>query len=1143
MVNNHTRKLETESSGEDSALESEKESSHKLRKLISYIDPEYDDAQSDSNDSGIASITDSQFLDKKQETNSKVVSNTNTNLVINGLELSEACLSQFQINRKSIFHYQESLPPKKLQHLLKENPTKYKLCSLYIDSAHKAVCTNLNFADEVKEIQISGRSKCGKSYADDHVVVEILGKSKILPMDRKRRNVESLSKDTNVYGKVLGTIKRNRYNKMKHPVLVCALDDFGLHMVKPLCKTVPKIKAAHRHSSNQMQFDLYSYDVQQKTVEFKRILPINRASRKLCCFLVAIIHWEGMYPFGIILDCISTKNDPQSGIDILRLQYQIPDQFTEGAEKLVYRIQTKNRKVASESNKFTPVFTMNVNNDNIAEVAYSIEKLSGHKQRIGIHIVDPTVFIKKDDYLDKEVRKRGVQYTVDGKFGSEMIPPKLCNLIKFKQSEKRRAITLSFTCTIEYDIDRESITLTKSNVICQNEYTIDEVKNVLKKPSVNQDVATLFYLAEKLRNIRLGDGSYFCELESGLRNDSEFMKYRDVHIRVQELDIFTNNTLSDIVSKKFREEMPYRCHAAPTIEVIEVWNKSHEDMGNILCHLQDCEPVPGTGQRCSVFNIDKEFRYRHLIPFQKNVRKILKDHIINNRFSEAETILGMDEIHPWQCLALEDWINVQSLAEYRIAANPRDPLLHFALRLHHYMTFTSPLKRYIDMVAHRFINALLSDECSPYFKNEIEKICSEMNDFLLRRKQFYNGCQILLCGHELVQLPQLFNGYVHEVSTMDIVLCYPSLRRLPTVSKRIPLNILQTRERPCFIQSRTINRDILEMSWYNRLYSIQHKLKRQRKDNFSIRLNPYSTISFQQKQQWINLLKACFKRKTRNLRTEIENEVTKDFVNNIQEHYSTVDDVSSEDILGVDSTQTCRYSLSFNYGQIVGVQIAGEPDHGMMAPMPQLLDLTKNVKICMQHAREPVNVLCEYATKTAKERYDCCNEYVRIWVPILSMEIATLSVEDESYTITDLPIIFSKRGGSFQLTNAFCEIRDISFTVHATDFLAYTGEEDIAKNAEIQPFYVSGSDYLCIRCELKPVPQSKSNFLNGAISPRKRFWVGHAKIDDIQRTKTPEDMIKVQFVCHKKAPRIPQEMMGKKCECHVEIIPKVEVHR
>lgn len=1133
--------METERSWEDSAFESEEQDSNIPRKHISYRDPEYDEAQSDSNDSGIASMTGSQFFHKKQEI--EVFSKTNTNLVINGLELSETCLSEFQFKWKTSFHYQESLPPKKLQHLLKDNPTKYKLCSLYIESAHKAVCTNLNFADGVKEIQISGRSKCGKSYADDEVVVEILGKSKVLPMDRKQRNVESQSRDTNVYGKVLGTIKRNRYNKMKHPVLVCALDDFGHHMMKPLCKTVPKIKAAHKDRSNQMQFDLFSYNVQQKTVEFKRTLTVNRASRKLCCFLVAIMRWEGMYPFGIILDYIFTKNDPQSGIDILRLQYQIPDQFTEGAEKLVYRIQAKNRKVASESNKFTSVFTMNINNDDIAEVAFSIEKLPNNHQRIGIHIVDPTAFIKKDDYLDKEVRKRGVQYTVDGKYGSEMIPPKLCNLIKFKQSEKRRAVTLSLSCTTKYDIDHKSITLTNSNVICQNEYTIDELKEVLKKPSVNQDVATLFQLAEKLRKIRLGDGSYFCELESGLRRDCVFMKYREVHVRVQELVIFTNKTLSGILFKTFKEEMPYRCHAAPTVDVIDVWNRNNEDMGNILCHLQDCEPVPGTGERCSVFNIQKEFRDRPLIPFQKNVMKILKDHIINNRWNEVGTILGMDGIHPWQCLALEDWINVQTLAEYRIAAKPCDPLLHFALRHDHYMTFTSPLKRYIDLVTHRFIDAYLSEKCSPYDKNEIEKLCSEMNDILLRQKQFYNGCQNLLFGHELFQLPQLFNGYVHEVSNMEINLCYPSLRKLPTVSKRIPLNILQTRERPSFIQSRTINRDILEMSWQNRLYSIHHKLPSKRNDNASMRLNPYPTLEFHKKHQWINLLKDFFEGKTRNMKTEIESESWKDLVNKVQEHWGTVNDVSSENTLGVNSTQTCRYSLSFNYGQIVVVQIAGEPEHGMMAPMPQLLDFTKNVKICLQHARDPVNVLCEYATRTATERYECCEEYIRIWVPILSMEIATLSVEDESYTITDLPITFSKRGGIFQLTNSFCEKRDISFTVHATDFLAYSDGEDIDKNAEMQPFYASGSDYLCIRCELRAEPQSKSNFVNGVISPRKRFWVGHAKIDRIQRVRKPEEMIKVKFVCHKKAPPIPQEIIGIKCECHVEIIPKVEVHR
>lgn len=47
------------------------------------------------------------------------------------------------------------------------------------------------------------------------------------------------------------------------------------------------------------------------------------------------------------------------------------------------------------------------------------------------------------------------------------------------------------------------------------------------------------------------------------------------------------------------------------------------------------------------------------------------------------------------------------------------------------MIFISFFKCYIDMVVYWFINVLFFDECSFYYKNEIEKICLEMNDFLL----------------------------------------------------------------------------------------------------------------------------------------------------------------------------------------------------------------------------------------------------------------------------------------------------------------------------------------------------------------------------------------------------------------------------
>ncbi|XP_061163419.1 helicase with zinc finger domain 2-like [Saccostrea echinata] len=1132
------------SSKEDSAVESDEEYLEKPHKLISYQDPEYDHLYSESTDSGFELLEDRSFSGIYSRTNSSVFSNINIDFVINGLELSEKCEDDFRHKRKPMFHYDTTVPEKTLQRYLDDNPNKYKLCSLHIESAHKAVCTNLNFADEIKEIHISGRSKCGKSYADDEVVVEILGESKIRKYERKRRNIESQTRDTNIYGRILGTVKRNRYKNMRHPVLVCAFDDFGHHMLKPLCKTVPKIQASHKYCKGKTQFDLFTYDKYNKNLSYKEILKIDHANRKSYCFLVAIMHWEDMYPFGVVLSSTYTRNDPQSGIDILRLQYQIPDKFTDMANRIASHLQQIDVKTRSKtrSKGVVPVFAISIE-ENITEIAFSVEKISDLLHRIEIHIVDPARFIKKGDGLDKEIRRRGAQFDIYKNYQSLMIPEQLCDIIEFKLDEDRHAKTLSFTANSQSDVDTDSFTLRKSIVVCQKVYDIESVNDVLEG---NQDfkVKTLLNIAKNIRKERLGDGTHFLELETRLQDNGTFMRNKYVRDLLQELILFTNMKISERVSKRYQKFMPYRCHQAPSIDVVKLWNESHTDMGDILCRLQSLEAVPGTGSYCSVFNFGREFSYRHVLPFQRCVWETLKEHINKNQWNEVGHILGMDEIHPWQLLALEDWINVQTLAEYRCLNQKHDPLLHYALRRDHYMTFTSPLRLYIDLVAHRLLDDLLSSDkkdCS-YNTLEIEQICNEMNDILLRRKKFYSGCQVLLCGHELYMQPQLFNGFVHDVSNIDISLCYPSLRKFPEMSKRIPLNFLRTKERPSFQENRIHKRDILTMKWQSRLYSIQRKLERNKNNDGYLRLNPHPNMVFQQKQQWINLLKSYFRGKTKNLKKEINHEDRMNLIRTIEETHETVEDVSSEDRLGVDSNQTCKFSLSFNYGQIVVVQMAGEPEHGMMMPMPQLLDLTNNVKLCLQHARDPVNVLAEFASKATKESYASCKEYVNIWIPILSMEIATLSVEDESFTITDLPITFtSKRKGSFFLSNSFCEQRDISFTVHSTDLLGYSDLEEVEVDSEVKPFYISGSDYLCIRCEIGLGPRSK--FLNGSVSPQNRFWVAHAKIDDVRKEEAAEGKIKVNFICHKKSPAIPKDLRGQQKICHVEIIPKIEVHR
>lgn len=224
--------------------------------------------------------------------------------------------------------------------------------------------------------------------------------------------------------------------------------------------------------------------------------------------------------------------------------------------------------------------------------------------------------------------------------------------------------------------------------------------------------------------------------------------------------------------------------------------------------------------------------------------------------------------------------------------------------------------------------------------------------------------------------------------------------------------------------------------------------------------------------------------------------------------------------------------------------MCSDPQRGMLTPMPQLLDITPNVKICLQHARDPLGILASTATKPTKQKYSSPEQYIDIWIPIFSMEVATQTVNGDSFTINDLPITFRAYGGAFSLKHSFLEKRDIEFTSHSIDLLDIDENEKDDKTEKKARFYMSGSDFLCLRCTLEPLNDMVSNFGKGAISPLKRYWIGHAKVHDVKyKTKKSEKVVSVTFVCHNKSPPIPVEMLNKKRECSIEILPKSDVCR
>lgn len=214
----------------------------------------------------------------------------------------------------------------------------------------------------------------------------------------------------------------------------------------------------------------------------------------------------------------------------------------------------------------------------------------------------------------------------------------------------------------------------------------------------------------------------------------------------------------------------------------------------------------------------------------------------------------------------------------------------------------------------------------------------------------------------------------------------------------MPLNLLKFKDNPEFQKEVGIDRFFMTLKWKNRIYSLRRETKNPPNENF-LGIDPNQNVQFHHLQKWINIIQDFFKGNTKNIYSMLKNAPASN--QHVPACFNTVNDVSSEVRGGgTFAQQTCSYSLSFIYGQLLVIQMCAESQRGILTPMPQLLDITPNVKICLQHTRDPLGVLTSRTTKPAKPgKYISPKQYIDTWMPIFSMEVATQTVSDDSFTI------------------------------------------------------------------------------------------------------------------------------------------------
>lgn len=319
--------------------------------------------------------------------------------------------------------------------------------------------------------------------------------------------------------------------------------------------------------------------------------------------------------------------------------------------------------------------------------ALSVVALDASQYEVGVHIADVTHYLTKDSLLDKEARRRSTSVYLVGRV-CPMLPEALSNdLCSLVEGEDRLTFSVLFTVSPQFDV--LSYKIAKTVIRSNRRFAYEEAQSVLDAGEGDffEELTLLKRFADRLRAKREKNGAINFESqeirflldEKNHPKDIYIKERKPVHLLVEDLMLLANQTIAEAVDKQThgRWPLPYRVHDEPDLEkVTDLMYMSRMlgfdfDMSNMRAIRQSFNSLHQAAEKNDTFRILQQIGIRTM----------------------AKAIYTTDNIG------------------------------HFGLAFSHYVHFTSPIRRYADVIAHRMVFAMISGQQPPYKKNEMEALC------------------------------------------------------------------------------------------------------------------------------------------------------------------------------------------------------------------------------------------------------------------------------------------------------------------------------------------------------------------------------------------------------------------------------------
>ena len=432
--------------------------------------------------------------------------------------------------------------------------------------------------------------------------------------------------------------------------------------------------------------------------------------------VVRITEWpdRARNPYGEVVDILGPAGENNTEIHAILAEFGLPYRYPEAVEKAANKIPdaiTDEEIAAREDFRQVTTFTIDPKDAKDFDDALSIRRLSNGNWEVGVHIADVSYYVKPGSIIDKEAESRGTSvYLVDRVV--PMLPERLCNEICSLRPDEDK---LTFSCVFELNGNAEvqKSHIARTVIRSNRRFAYEEAQEVIEtgEGDYKEEILALNDLAQKLRKRRFDNGSInfdrhevkFDIDESGKPIGVYFKVSKEANKLIEEFMLLANRTVAEFIGKPKDGKKPkafvYRVHDLP----------DPDKMASFAAFIT---------------------RFGYKIKTEGSKADLSKG--INSLLANVQ---GKPEEN------LVETIAIRAMAK---AVYTTVNIGHYGLSFDYYTHFTSPIRRYPDLMVHRLlerymaggrsVNVLsLEDECK--HASDMEQLAANAERASIKYKQ------------------------------------------------------------------------------------------------------------------------------------------------------------------------------------------------------------------------------------------------------------------------------------------------------------------------------------------------------------------------------------------------------------------------